>query len=490
MPETPAPVTAIEKDLPDLSATEGLAASLAPLARVGDVVALRGELGAGKTVFARAFIHARGGTEEVPSPTFTLVQVYELAEGPVYHFDLYRIADPGEVYELGIEEAFADGITLIEWPEHLGGLLPPERLDVALAMGADEDARRVTVHGHGDWAERLREVRIAAFLDAAGWGGADREALAGDASFRRYVRLTDGGRRAVLMDAPPPQEDVRPFARLARHLRGLGLSAPEIMAEDSEAGQLLLEDLGDDTYTRLLANGADEKALYALAVDVLVDLHRRPAALVIPQGLPPYDDTRLLDEACLFTDWYMPAIFGRPTASEVRDAFVEAWRGVFSTVHAQPRTLVLRDYHVDNLMRLRGRDGIAACGLLDFQDAVAGAAAYDLVSLLEDARRDITPDLTAAMLERYVSAFPEIDLVAFEAAYVILGAQRHAKVIGIFTRLCRRDGKAHYLVHIPRLWRLFERALEHPALDAVAQWVDRHVPRMSREIPPCQAAAQ
>jgi len=141
-------------------------------------------------------------------------------------------------------------------------------------------------------------------------------------------------------------------------------------------------------------------------------------------------------------------------------------------------------------MGLEGRDGLAACGLLDFQDAVAGSAAYDLVSLLEDARRDIAPDLTAAMVERYVSAFPEIDLVAFEAAYVVLGAQRHAKVIGIFTRLCRRDGKPQYLVHIPRLWRLFERALEHPALSAVAQWVDRHVPRKSREIPPCQAAAQ
>ncbi len=160
MPEAPAPVTVVEKDLPDLSATEGLAASLAPVARIGDVVALAGELGAGKTVFARAFIHARGAIEEVPSPTFTLVQVYELAGGPVYHFDLYRISDPVEVYELGMEEAFADGITLIEWPQHLGRLLPSERLDVVLAMGADEDARRVVVRGHGAWAGRLREAAI------------------------------------------------------------------------------------------------------------------------------------------------------------------------------------------------------------------------------------------------------------------------------------------------------------------------------------------
>ncbi len=335
-----------------------------------------------------------------------------------------------------------------------------------------------------------RDRRIAAFLDAAGWGGAVREALAGDASFRRYQRLIDGARRAVLMDAPPPLEDVRPFARIARHLRGLGLSAPRIMAADGAAGLLLLEDLGEHTYTRLLEGGADEEALYALAVDVLVDIHRRPAAEAIPEGLPPYDDARLLDEACLFTDWYMPAILGRPTPPEVRQAYVEAWLGVFPAVHAQPRTLVLRDYHVDNLMRLEGRHGIAACGLLDFQDAVAGAAAYDLVSLLEDARRDIAPDLAAAMLERYASAFPEIDLAALEAACVILGAQRHAKVMGIFTRLWRRDGKPQYLVHIPRLWRLFEGALGHPMLSAVAEWVDRHVPPESREIPPCHAAAR
>jgi tRNA threonylcarbamoyl adenosine modification protein YjeE len=160
MPEAPAPITVVEKHLPNLPATEGLAAFLAPLARVGDVVALEGELGAGKTVFARAFIHALGGIEEVPSPTFTLVQVYELAGGPVYHFDLYRISDPEEAYELGIEEAFADGITLIEWPENLGGLLPAERLDVALAMGADENARRVVVRGHGDWAQRIGKAAI------------------------------------------------------------------------------------------------------------------------------------------------------------------------------------------------------------------------------------------------------------------------------------------------------------------------------------------
>ncbi len=335
-----------------------------------------------------------------------------------------------------------------------------------------------------------RAHRIAEFLAAAGWGGAERSSLAGDASFRRYERLLDGKRRAVLMDAPPPQEDVRPFVRLARHLCGLGLSAPEILAEDIGTGLLLIEDLGDDTYTRLLEAGADEGDLYALAVDVLVELHRRPAAEAIPDGLAPYDDRRLLDEACLFTDWYLPEIVGRPTPPDVREAYVEAWLGAFPAVHAEPPTLVLRDYHVDNLMRLPGRDGVAACGLLDFQDAVAGAAAYDLMSLIEDARRDIVPELAESMLARYFSAFPRIDRFQFGAVYAILGAQRHAKVIGIFTRLCRRDGKPQYLVHIPRLWRLLERSLGHAALSAVREWMDRHVPQELREIPPCRTAAQ
>ncbi len=328
-----------------------------------------------------------------------------------------------------------------------------------------------------------REALIAAFLEAHGWPRAAPTPLAGDASFRRYQRLEDGRRRAVLMDAPPPHEDVRPFAAVARHLRRLGFSAPEVLAEDAEAGLLLLEDLGDDTYTRLLAGSGDEALLYRLAVDVLIDLHRRPEAEVVPQGLAPYDDTALLEEALLFTDWYLPAMVSRPTAPGVRDSYREAWLSLFPALHAQPRTLVLRDYHVDNLLWLAGRPGVAACGLLDFQDAVAGPAAYDLVSLLEDARRDIDPGLAAAMLERYTAALPGFD----RAVYTVLGAQRHAKVIGIFTRLCVRDGKADYLVHIPRLWRLLERALEQAPLGAVADWFERHVPAATRGIPPCPA---
>jgi aminoglycoside/choline kinase family phosphotransferase len=337
-------------------------------------------------------------------------------------------------------------------------------------------------------ADRAR--RIEAFLAANGWHWGNSKLLAGDASFRSYRRLENGGKRAVLMDAPPPHEDVRPFLRIARHLRGLGLSAPDILAEDVEAGLLLLEDLGDDTFTQLLDNGAAEEPLYALAVDVLAHLHRLPATTAVPPALPPYDDARMLDEALLLTDWYMPAALGDATPRAVRQTYIEAWREILPRVGAQPRTLVLRDFHVDNLMRLPGREGTAACGLLDFQDAVAGPAAYDLMSLLEDARRDISDALKATMLARYRQGVPGLDWAVFETVFAILAAQRHAKVIGIFTRLCRRDGKPGYLIHIPRVWRLLESALGHPAVAPVAAWFERYLPRGARGIPTCRPAAE
>ena len=221
-------------------------------------------------------------------------------------------------------------------------------------------------------------------------------------------------------------------------------------------------------------------------MDVLIDLHGR--ADVVPPGLPSYGNGRLLDEAFLLPRWYVPAVEGRPASQTARRSYGEAWLSLFPAVHAQPRTLVLRDYHVDNLMRLPGRSGVAACGLLDFQDAVAGPAAYDLMSLIEDARRDLGLGLAGDMLGRYRAAFPDLDGAAFETAYAILAAQRHAKVIGIFTRLSSRDGKPAYLPHIPRVWRLLEAALEHPALAPVRDWFDRHA--AARGVPPAGEAAQ
>jgi aminoglycoside/choline kinase family phosphotransferase len=327
-----------------------------------------------------------------------------------------------------------------------------------------------------------REAQIAAFLAASGWADAERLPLLGDASFRRYCRLARGGATTMLMDAPPPQEDVRPYIAVARHLRALEFSAPAILAAEESAGLLLIEDFGDGTFTRLLARGDDEAALYRLAVDVLIALHRRFEA-AHAAWLPPYDDTRLLNEAALLVDWYLPAITGQPTPPGLREEYLALWRALFPVARAVPSSLVLRDYHVDNLMRIAGRDGLAACGLLDFQDAVLGPVTYDLISLLEDSRRDIAPDLVAAMRARYLDAFPALDRAAFDASFAVLGAQRHCKVIGIFTRLCRRDGKPRYLAHIPRLWRLLDGNSRNPVLAPVKAWLDRHIPCELRRIP-------
>jgi hypothetical protein len=323
----------------------------------------------------------------------------------------------------------------------------------------------------------------AEFLAAAGWRGAEIRPLAGDASFRRYHRVHRNGSRAVLMEAPPDREDVRPFLRMARHLLDLGLSAPDILAADETAGLVLLEDFGDDTFTRLLNAGHDEKALYRLAIDVLIYLHRLEPEAALPAGLPTYDTERLIDEALLLCDWHMPAACGRPTQERERQAYFAAWEEVLTPVLSLPATLVLRDFHVDNLMRLSERDGLKACGLLDFQDAVAGPAVYDVMSLLEDARRDVSPALKAEMLARYAAGIGDADSALFERAFAVLAAQRHAKVIGIFTRLWRRDGKRSYLAHIPRVWRLLEGALAHDALAPVAAWFDRHLPRPARVAP-------
>jgi N-acetylmuramate 1-kinase len=340
-------------------------------------------------------------------------------------------------------------------------------------------------------AERSPDVRkqaMHAFLNACGWGGLVPAPIAGDASFRRYYRLQRGRRRAVVMDAPPPQEDVGPYIVVSALLRDLGFSAPEVLAEDSDGGFLLIEDFGDDTYTRLLNSGADERALYTLAVDTLVEL-QRAAGRCSTLDLPPYDSERLLAEAALLVDWYVPAAYGSPLSDTLREEYLAAWRAVLPQAAVGGDTLVLRDFHVDNLMLLGGRRGIRSCGLLDFQDAVCGPPSYDLVSLLEDARRDVPVELRRSMTERYIAAFPLRDRPAFLRSAAILAAQRNCKILGIFTRLWKRDGKPAYLVHIPRIWRLLEEELSYPTLAPIKQWLDCHLPRAARPVPDARGSA-
>ena len=300
-----------------------------------------------------------------------------------------------------------------------------------------------------------------AFLARAGWSGAEVLPLAGDASFRRYFRVrAPGGPTAVLMDAPPDKEDSRPFLAIAAHLHGLGFSAPRMLAADLERGLILLEDFGDARVNPVLADDAAlEEAVYAAAIDLLAALHRHP-----PCAVPPYDAAVMEREVLLLPEWYL----GRPGVEEdYVAAWAAAWGEVLAEAAADP-VLVLRDYHADNLMLL-DRKGLQWLGLLDFQDALAGHRAYDLVSLLQDARRDVAPALEARMIERYIAA-TGVQASGFRAAYEVLGAQRNAKILGIFSRLASRDGKRHYLAMQPRVAAHLRRNLGHPALAPVRAW--------------------
>ena len=311
------------------------------------------------------------------------------------------------------------------------------------------------------------------FLERCGWAGARIEPLAGDASFRRYFRVIGDNGQAVLMDAPPPHEDPRPFVNVAEWLVSVGLSAPDILGRDLDKGLLLLGDFGDSRLRETLDNDPDrERELYELATDVLVHLHRHaPMA-----GLPPHGLDQWLEELMLFTDWYCPAV-----GIEVdREGYGAAWRKVLERVANDglgPVT-VLRDYHAENVMLVADREGVAHFGLLDFQDALAGHPAYDLASVLEDARRDVSPNVERDMIDRYIATTGQGD--AFERAYWALAAQRNTRILGVFTRLWKRDGKPHYRAFQPRMWGLLERDLAQPGLEPVRDWFDANVPPAAR----------
>jgi aminoglycoside/choline kinase family phosphotransferase len=307
------------------------------------------------------------------------------------------------------------------------------------------------------------------FLDNAGWGGARVEPLVGDASFRRYFRVFRDGRSAMLMDAPPPHEDPGPFLEVGAWLAANGHRAPSIYADDRERGLVLIEDFGADRMRDWLDENAHaEEETYGAAIDALVRLHASP-----PGPFPPYDMEVYQREAGLFTEWYCPAM----KLAVDGDGFRRAWDEALAPMlpRQAPGVTVLRDYHAENIMLLEG----GAQGLIDFQDALVGHPAYDLVSLLQDARRDVAPDLERAMLDRYLAQVEADE--HFEADYARLGAQRNAKIVGIFSRLWKRDGKPRYLAFIPRVWEAMERDLKHPALAPVAEWFAANVPQEIRD---------
>jgi aminoglycoside/choline kinase family phosphotransferase len=319
------------------------------------------------------------------------------------------------------------------------------------------------------------------FLAECGWEGAQILPLAGDASFRRYFRVVHGDRSAVLMDAPQPHEDPRPFIAVSEWLIGRGLTAPEILARDLDKGLLLLADFGNARLRETLDTDPErEPELYELATDVLVQLHGHPPM----EGLLPHGLEQWLDELKLFTDWYCPAV-----GAEVDvEGYERAWREVLGSVARDglaPVT-VLRDYHAENIMLIEGRRGVAHFGLLDFQDALSGHPAYDLASVLEDARRDVPPAIERAMIDRYIAATGQGP--AFERAYWALAAQRNARILGVFTRLWKRDGKPGYRRFQPRMWGLLERDLSQPHIAPVREWFDSNIAPGHRREPWKQAA--
>ena len=491
-----------------------IALKLAP----GDVVALRGDLGAGKTTFARALIRALLGdaTAEIPSPTFSLVQSYAAPRFEVAHLDLYRLAGEDELDELGLDEILTHGAAIIEWPERAPHLRAAARLDIHFTQGTEPDQRTIRFSADPAWSKRLgRLAQMSRFLDRhSPWNEATASYLQGDASARAYARLTspEAGRTAILMDQPrqpdgPPirdgrpysriaglAEDVRPFVAVASALRGCNLSAPEIFAADLDDGFLVLEDFGDRVYGAELAAGAAQEELWRAATETLLVLGTIPVPDEIPLAggdlhrVPGQDREVLGIEVDLLPEWYWPAVHRAPIPADARAAFAAAWDGIFTRLDAEPKGWVLRDFHSPNLVWLPEREGYQRAGLLDFQDALKGSLAYDLVSLLQDARLDVPEKLENKLLAYYLrmrgAVEPGFEADRFQFAYAALGVQRNTKILGIFARLAARDGKHAYLRHIPRIWGYLARGLAHPELAALSRWFDAHFPQPVREEPP------
>ena len=498
--------------LPDEQATMRLMVDVASALEPGDVLTLSGDLGAGKTTFARAMIRYLAGDEtiEVPSPTFTLMQIYDLPRFPVVHADLYRLSGSAELAELGFDDLPDGAVVVVEWPDRAAGFLPADRIDVTLTLTPKlkPEFRQARVTGYGTFATRVdRIASVRQFIAEAGLSEATRMRMQGDASTRRYHRLVLGSRRAILMDSPrrpdgPPVRDgkpysqiahlaesVVPFVAMAKGLRERGLTTPEIQHADMQQGLLIIEDLGNEG---VVAGEPPAPIVerYETAVDALLTLHGKDLPAVLPVAphveheIPAYDMDALLIEAELLLEWYLPRQ-GIVVTEDARADFLGHWRDALQGALDVAPTWVLRDFHSPNLLWLPDRKEVARLGILDFQDAVIGPPAYDVASLLQDARVDVPEAVEVALLGRYVrqrrAADADFDPAAFIRSYVTLAAQRASKILGIFARLDVRDGKPQYLRHIPRISGYLQRSLGHPSLEALNDWYSHHVPALKSE---------
>jgi tRNA threonylcarbamoyl adenosine modification protein YjeE len=481
--------------LADEAATIRFGEDMALALKRGDYVALNGDLGAGKSTFARAVIRAIADDAdyEVPSPTFTLVQAYDLRI-PVAHFDLYRIADAAEIDELGFDEALSDGICLVEWPEKGAGTLPSE--GIALTVAHEGDGRRVTIDGPAPALARIRRsLAIRAFLDGTGYQDAVRRHLTGDASIRAYEHIYTGGQRLVLMDSPRHTpgpilaqgkyyqqiahiaEDVRPFIAIGRYLVSRGLRAPAIYDTDIEKGILLIEDLGGEGV--LDENGVPIAERYRESAACLARLHGQAFERVLPVAdgvvhtVPDFDRDAMQIEVSLVTDWYLPWKRGTAASDDERRDYIAIWDGLIESLGAAEHNLLLRDFHSPNIIWRQQATGTDRVGIIDFQDAMIGPSAYDVASLVQDARVDMPEGVADSVLEHYLSLRARdagFDRTRFLRDWHVMAAQRNCKLIGLWVRLMQRDGKPAYMRHMPRTLRNLERALTHPDLAPLRDW--------------------
>ncbi len=510
---TPPREPGLRIELPDEAASERFAAGLAMLAGKGDLIELEGDLGTGKTTIARSFIRAVAGNRdlEVPSPTFTLVQTYELGEIDVAHMDLYRLEAPEDIEELGIEDALETGAVLVEWPSRAGDLLPPGGLLIELAEHNDGRIAHLTSTGES-WSARLDRLRhIDALLTTSVWDSATRHRMPADASTRRYERLSNGpqGVSGLLMDMPSRPdgdavhnglpysriahlaEDIRSVEAINRGLLAQDMSAPEIHTIDTSNGLAIIEDFGAVSFRSLLDDADQFPLCLTSAVMLLANMAPKhwPDHVELASGdryrLSHYDMDALLIEVEQCLDWYWPHVCGTAVADNVRAEFMTAWRDVLQLAQTSRPVWVLRDFHVDNLFWLPHREADRKVGLIDTQDCVLGHPAYDVASLLQDVRVTIPADVEKDYYDMYVAARSseedDFDTPAFAAAYAILGAQRATKILGIFARLNVRDGKPGYLKYLPRTSNIVEHNLRHPALAAVKAWYDAYLPRAVRD---------
>ncbi|WP_026606252.1 tRNA (adenosine(37)-N6)-threonylcarbamoyltransferase complex ATPase subunit type 1 TsaE [Methylocapsa acidiphila] len=496
------------RELDDESAVLALAKDVAELVEPGDLVTLSGDLGSGKTTFARALIRLLVGEPdlEVPSPSFVLVQAYEGGAYPIVHADFFRIKNADELVELGWDEACDGALVLVEWPERAQSALKLDRLDISFAIDRERgpNFRAAALTGFGAFAARLAKAKaVHGILARSGWSRARRLFMQGDASTRAYERLVrPDGLSAVLMISPPRPdgpplrygkpysaiaklaEDIRPFLAIDQGLRRQGFSAPQIIAYDIDAGLAILEDLGDQPIVG--PDGVNQER-YAWAATALAALHRAD----LPESLPLEDDTyripsydldALAIEIELLLDWYAPHVAGAQIASGAKANFVNLWRKALQDIVAARATWTLRDYHSPNLIWLSDREGVGKIGMLDFQDCVLGHPAYDVASLLQDARIDVPDLIELKLLSHYArlrrEADAEFDMAEFARAYAVLGAQRATKILGIFTRLDRRDHKPDYLRHLPRVEKYLAKDLSHPVLADLKIWYETHLPRI------------